>query len=392
MERFLEKEKCTACGACRDACATHAISFSTGADGFAYPVLNKALCVDCGACRRACPILGGVETLPTKVAFAATARKAEASKNSSSGGVFALLARHLLSKGYAIFGTVLDENLVPRVAVAETADDLLPLFGSKYVRSDMDGVYKSIRGRLNGGGRVFFCGTPCQVAALKQFLGGEREGLLLADLVCHGVPDPEMMQAYVTYEGAREGSAVTGLSFRDKTAGWGTCGRISYANGKSRPLPFYNSSYYAFFMKNAIFRENCYNCPFAKEERVGDITLCDFWGVEAELPDFVAETEKKGLVGISGVLLQTAKGEEAFAEIMPLLLSKKASPLAIARHNANLREPSKRPAERATVISLYENGGFAAVDKYYHKKYRFWRLGQMGYRKAPRFLRRMIGK
>ena len=41
---------------------------------------------------------------------------------------------------------------------------------SKYVQSSVDGVYKWAKQDLTDDRRVLFSGTPCQVAALRQFL------------------------------------------------------------------------------------------------------------------------------------------------------------------------------------------------------------------------------
>ena len=61
-------------------------------------------------------------------------------------------------------------------------------------------------------------------------------------------------------------------------------------------------------MNSMLQRESCLYCKYAKEERVSDITLGDFWKVSTNNKI----TEKDREKGISLVLINTKKGEDFF--------------------------------------------------------------------------------
>ena len=54
---------------------------------------------------------------------------------SSSGGVFSLLARQVLEQGGAVFGAALEEDKTVRHVCVRREEELAPLRGSKYVQS-----------------------------------------------------------------------------------------------------------------------------------------------------------------------------------------------------------------------------------------------------------------
>jgi hypothetical protein len=56
-------------------------------------------------------------------------------------------------------------------------------------------------------------------------------------------------------------------------------------------------------------RPSCHACVFANMQRVGDITLGDFWGIEKCLP------ERDCLMGVSIVLVSTPHGDDALRSV-----------------------------------------------------------------------------
>lgn len=94
---------------------------------------------------------------------------------------------------------------------------------------------------------------------------------------------------------------VQSIQFRTKTKGQNVYGEIAYRQVshtgeiayRQEPLISYKSSYYKLFLNCQTFRDSCYHCKFAGTKRPGDISLCDYWGIEDEHPDFVKEVERK---------------------------------------------------------------------------------------------------
>lgn len=48
-------------------------------------------------------------------------------------------------------------------------------------------------------------------------------------------------------------------------------------------------SYYHYFLSGEIYRDCCYQCPYAQRQRVGDITVGDYWGVQKYDPQLLVE-------------------------------------------------------------------------------------------------------
>ena len=151
------------------------------------------------------------------------------------------------------------------------------LRGSKYVKSDIRDCYIRVRDDLRNGRKVLFTGTPCQVAGLKAFIGKDCQDLTTVDLVCHGTPPFRYLKEYLDKKcsqgGSRKGwdKAVfrSGKFFLMKVY---REGEIIYQKGAADDL------YYSAFLDGMIFRSNCYHCQYACPERVGDLTIGDFWG------------------------------------------------------------------------------------------------------------------
>lgn len=90
--------------------------------------------------------------------------------------------------------------------------------GSKYVQSDVEGIFPSVRRDLQQGLKVLFTGTPCQVGGLKGYLQQEYDNLLTLDLVCHGVPSQQMLNENISYYTHQKDGRKIRLEFRRKSA------------------------------------------------------------------------------------------------------------------------------------------------------------------------------
>ena len=70
----------------------------------------------------------------------------------------------------------------------------------------------------------------------------------------------------------------------------------------------YGDTYFRAFLDGISYRKSCYHCPFARKERVSDVTIGDFWGLQdaASLPLEISE-------GISVLLPSSEKGKSLIA-------------------------------------------------------------------------------
>ena len=331
---------CTQCFACQQACPMQCISRIESNAGFYIPDIDYNKCIGCGKCISVCHKLNDVVSNKPKVAYACWTKDVDERRKSSSGGAFSALADSILNIGGVVYGATMRNDLhVCHVAI-DDAKDLQKLQGSKYVQSELGNSYKDIKQLLIDKRPVLFTGTPCQVASLRTYLNKDYETLYTCDLVCHGVPSQKSFNCYLSLIGIN--NKVDQICFRF-LQGWGF--RMTARHkGQSgfKIIPPIKSFYMRAFNKGLMFSESCYACPYASENRVGDITIGDYWGIGSQTP-FAHDTSR----GVSLALANTLKGEFLLESCSKLFKEKR--PLAEAiMGNDNLRRPSIRPKGRDT--------------------------------------------
>lgn len=294
---------CTGCGACENACKTGALRLLADEEGFRYPKIDTEKCIGCNACERACPADCVQPAEEATKAYYGFAMDTETCKSSSSGGLFSLLAAHILQQGGTVFGAGFDKNFKVCHQRIDSMEDIAKLRTSKYVQSDIGLTFREAETVLKTEKPVLFAGTPCQIAALKQYLKKDYVNLYTQDIICHGVPSPGIWQKYL--EQTHSGKDIQTISFRDKTAGWNDFSmKVSYQDGTAYRELAVKDPFESAFLANLILRPSCYQCQYKTVERVSDITLADYWGVETVHP------ELKEQQGVSLILTHTKKGEQ----------------------------------------------------------------------------------
>lgn len=319
MIRINEKENCTGCYACANVCPQRCIMMQADHEGFWYPVVITEACTRCGSCVRVCPLLNrDTKTRSGKSAppaCAAYSREESIRLNSSSGGVFTLLAEEILGAGGVVFGACFDDKFSVVHHFVENRDELEKLRGSKYVQSKIGSSYEQARRFLQAGRTVLFSGTPCQIAGLKQYLGGDHIGLVCQDIICHGVPSPKAWKEYLAYREQRAGVRARRIAFRRKNRGWKQYSiSFTFSNNMEYLETLDRDLYMRAFLKNICLRPSCYVCHFKTIDRTSDITLADFWGIQNVMPEM--DDDK----GTSLVIVHSEKGQELLSKIVDRLV------------------------------------------------------------------------
>lgn len=315
MIHIHDKEKCCGCKACADVCPKNAISFKTDIEGFWYPEINQELCVNCGACNKTCPIenIGMLKKndLDQPECYAAEHKNLEVVFDSTSGGLFSALADVMYRKDGYVGGAVFNENFSVRQFISNKKEDLTKLRSSKYLQSDSEGFYKEVKKLCIAGENILVCGTPCQMAALRAYLGKDYENLIIVDFICRGVNSPKIWRKYLDSFEERYGSPVVYAKAKSKEYGWrNLTQKVTLANGKSYFETFQKSLWtQGYLSTNAYCRPSCYDCQFKGFPRMSDITLADFWGIE----NYNKALEKN--LGTSLVMVNSKKGQKYFEEI-----------------------------------------------------------------------------
>ena len=340
-------DACCGCGACSAACPKGCISMERDDLGFSRPVVNAEICIDCGACEQACPAIGDRSVDQLQSVSWAKSDSSELLDRSSSGGIFGLLARKVLSEGGVVCGAAFDEGCrTVRHVLVGNETGLDAVMRSKYVQSSIGKeVYRGVRNAIRSGRRVLFAGTACQVAGMRGYLGklGESDLFLSVDVICHGVPSPELWSRWIDYRGEAFGSDVCDVNMRSKTTGW-----LSYSaaykhaaekdsTGDTESRVFGEDWYMKAFLANASLRSSCLACP-AKRSSGADITLGDFWGFQNIHPEIDCSK------GVSAVLCNSKKGERAFKAISRITLNGSATLDEVVAGNPSLiRSVSPHP-------------------------------------------------
>lgn len=354
----LDKE-CTGCRTCEKICPKHAINMKENEEGFLIPKIDKKKCINCGKCLNICPQLNNVDiNIENQKAFAATLKNQEVLMKSSSGGVFSSIAENCLKNNGKVYGAIFDNEFNVIHVGINNLNELDKLRGSKYVQSNTLDTYNEVKQDLINNIKVIYSGTPCQIAGLKKFLNKDYDNLLTIDLVCHGVPSPKIFNKYKDYLERKFSSKIKTFSFRDKEKrGWGVNLKISFENGKELRKFGFLDPYYKTFLEGALFRNCCYNCKYANTNRVGDITLADFWGLLSEYPEFYNKN------GVSAVIINSKKGFKAFNNIKENLEFIGVELNKIKKHNQNLEGPSTLNNIRKSIYKDIDKKDFKKIYK-----------------------------
>lgn len=364
---MIEKKSCTGCGLCAEVCPKNCITMVADEEGFLYPRIDDSKCINCNLCEKRCPHNNDFTSKDSPDYYCAINGDAEDLLKSSSGGMFIAFAKMILDKGGIVCGCVYDEDMVAKHICTDELEIVYKMCGSKYVQSRAYDTYPEIEKYLLMERKVLFTGTGCQVAALKGYLGKEYNELLTIDILCHGVPSPEFFRKYVEHLEKKYKGQVTDIQFRNKEKrGWGsehrTCIFIN-KNGKQRKVRPFLPAYCCAFFWGINLRPSCYQCKYAGEKRVSDITIGDYWG-------YWKKYKKNFYEGISIASINTTKGKEGFEkQISEFTFVEKLPSNEAKGSNTNFYNPTKCPLNRDMFyknlkeIDYYELVKHTFIDK-----------------------------
>lgn len=279
IESICDLSKCTGCTACANICPRGAIEMRPGKIGHIYPsVLNT--CIECGLCIKTCPANNPVVLHKPLKTFAFWVKDIGEHRLSTSGGAAACFTNYILENGGVVYGCAsLPHGVIEHIRITKK-NDAYKLKGSKYVHSHINNCFSLIKKDLREGKRVLFIGLPCQVAGLRNFIKKDKDNLVSIDLICHGVPSQQVLFDYIESLGISR-NAIDTISFRENKGYYLSV----YAGGnKVYHKDECNDLYYMAFNDNLNFRDSCYTCRYSTSERVGDLTIGDFWGLGSKIP------------------------------------------------------------------------------------------------------------
>lgn len=299
------KRECNGCGVCAQKCPVGAIMMVEDTEGFFYPKIDEEKCIKCNKCKNICSNYNDSQGI-SKV-FMAINKDKEELKNSSSGGMFYILAKYIISRQGIVFGVEYGDNLKVQHNYYDKIEECKKFQGSKYLRSDLRNSYEEVEKFLKQDKYVLFTGTPCQCNGLKTYLNKDYEKLILCDIICHANPSQKVFDKYIMDIEKITNKKVIKVEFRSKENGWkNQTPIITYEDGTKEE----RKEYFKAFVHELIGRPSCNSCKFASSERVTDFTIGDFWGIKN-----VLEKINDDDTGISLLTVNSEKGFEILENI-----------------------------------------------------------------------------
>ena len=370
MSLLCPPDQCTGCGVCVAVCGVGAISMAEASDGRTLPQLDNSRCMNCRKCEKTCPQLLQPEFQTVVRCYAAQWKNTEERIQSSTSGIASLLAYETVRNGGVVFGAAVDENLNVRHMMAETVEEAKKFRTSKYAQSDMTGVYRQIREALQKGTVVLFTGTPCQVAAVRRYIGPADDNLFCIETICHGVPPMSYLKEHIK----KLHGETRNYRFRG-----GKTDNLFTLLGKDNQILYrriwWKDEYYFSFSRNISLRENCYACAYARAERIADMTIGDFWKLDRS-------TLKSTMEGrVSVVLINNEKGKTMWDMIENQLNYEERSFAEALSGNPNLQKPQKASLSRRYFKEKYIQTG--SFERAFHESRASGEFRKYKFRKTP---------
>ena len=362
---IIEKpDLCCGCGACVSVCPKQCLHLKQDERGFRIVEFeDKEKCISCGLCSKVCQLQGekgSVSDKPYISRYYAQIKNREILSESSSGGVFSALAYSIIKEGGVVWGVRMRSNGTATFYCAEDRQSVGLLRGSKYVEVAEPIPFDEIKRQLNEGRKVLFSGVPCQIKALKKYLG-EWENLITVDLLCYGIQSPNVWKKYLS-EINHEEKPICNVWFRHKNPRWEDYSiKVEFSDGSTYEQSRWKDPYLLSYATNLYNRDSCTVCTAKKFPRPGDITLGDFWQIDT-IP--MLPNDLKVNAGVSVVICNTKIGRKLLEKakwVMNLYeIPESVFPNMVSRYSGC---SSKNP-KRAEFESLLDSCSFKkAVQK-----------------------------
>lgn len=379
MIEIKDKSLCSGCHACFNVCPKECIEMKSDNEGFWYPEVDKNKCVDCHLCEKACPIINLKESNNNPKAYACYNKDENIRMDSSSGGLFTLLASKTINNGGVVYGAMFNEQFEVIHGKVSTNDELKLFRGAKYTQSKLGDTYKNVKQDLDKGTEVYFSGTPCQIDGLLTYLNKKYDNLICQDIICHGVPSPKVWKEYLkTFKGN-----INKVKFRNKEDGWTGYKVEIESNEQSYMNHHSNDIYMKAFLSNICLRPSCYNCHSKSLHRNSDITLADFWGINN------IDSSMNDNKGTSLVFIDSKKGQELYDSLEENIVFREVDINEAVKYNPSAYQSVALTDKRKQFFNNYNGENLNEVVKELTKVSLLKKISKFVYR-VIRKLRRMI--
>lgn len=268
---------------------------------------------------------------------------------SSSGGIYYLTAKKIISENGIVYAACYDGLDVAHRRI-DKIEKILPSCGSKYQPSKLNDTFRQIKEDLKSKKKVLFVGTPCQCGGLLCYIGNNNN-LFCLDFICHGIPSKAAWRSYLKQINKKE--KLVEINMRDKTSGWTRYSyswKMRYLSGKEHTILSREICYMKGFISDFYLRPSCYECRFKGINRGTDITMSDYWGV------WDIQPEMDDNKGTSLILIHTEKGQKLLTDIKENLVIKEAFLEKAIQYNMSIVRSANRTEKRKLFFKQLQNG------------------------------------
>ncbi len=372
----IDRGECSGCGACMWVCSTKCIKMVPDDEGFLYPHINEENCVSCGKCIKVCKYAKGEKKAVRKILMG-WSNDIQVRYNSSSGGIFYEISKHILANGGVVYGADYSDEFKAIHIRVDSIENLSRLMGSKYMQSDLRNIFELIKSDIEQGRTVLFSGTPCQSNIIRSLFSSNL--LICISVICHGVPSADVWNRYLRHiQKENAGKPIRRVSFRNKKNGWNDFSlRIDFDHDYY--INHYSTDIYMKgFLDNLFLRPSCYECIYKRNDNA-DITLGDFWGVEKYYANIDATN------GVSGIIIRTEIGEKIIDDIHMSISAFETDYNYIFTNNNSIEESVPNNNNRASFFEDFKRNvpiDFAIKTNLSTKK----RIDPIGFRLLDRWM------
>lgn len=361
MIETIDHNICTGCKMCKDVCPFDAIVYSNDNRGFWFPKVDEDKCKKCKICINKCPALNEELHLEDRLTrprvFALWSKDEAIRKDSTSGAVFWEFGKKIIENGGYVIGSIYSNDWKSaHHFVGKNIYDLSSLKGSKYFQSDTEGIYKALKECVDSGNQTMFVGSPCQIAAVKSYLGKDYNNLILMDFICRGINSPLPFKKFIECLEEKYDSKVSYVQLKNKRTGWESLGTlVQMENGMEYHQDKWHNDIWVkgFLNKNLYMRNSCHQCNYRNIPHESDVTIGDFWGISGE-------TQTDMFNGISSMMLNTTKGLEFYKTISDTFVAKEKYLSDLLPGNPALvsNPPKASKREKDEFFKLMDEKGF----------------------------------
>ena len=189
--------------------------------------------------------------------------------------------------------------------------------------------------------------------------------MLTIEVICEGVPSPLFVKSFTSFLEEKYNKKIDHIDYRYKDGmKWDfEVMRICFSDGSSKKIDRWFNPYRNIWIKHLMSRPSCYNCVFAKKQRVADITLGDLWGVHLYCQDLYNKNK-----GASLIVANTTKGNNVVSKLSELMVIRELDLNEAIKYQSPMRKTIDSNPDRDKFIQDLTVLNYKDLIKKYYDK------------------------